>query len=318
MKRNMLLLMTLLFITATPVNATVIDVVTVGLGNMGHAGTGTDPLAPGEIIEIAIVLNHNPYDPVGSTYPSYDGYIIDTVGLDLHVLNIDGGATLEVPGIYNMNSERIGDDLGHHSEFTVWSQSGASDGTPEGYEPLIVDNAIAKMSGEVPGGVIKSDEDGGGGPGVLIWNLFVHNGENYQPILVDLTLQDPNSRYANYSNMAGTGPYPAGSWQPLQEADLGDLMIYTSAVDPPDCWMWWRGQCHGDTVGDDRIIGLGDFLAFKSAFGYDYPEPDYNPCADYDRNMGIDLGDFLIFKDAFKAGNVPGDCPPGGSWPIPE
>jgi hypothetical protein len=85
-------------------------------------------------------------------------------------------------------------------------------------------------------------------------------------------------------------------------------------VTGPDCWEW-DGQCQGDTVGNDKIIDLGDFLDFKEAFGNDYPTTDYNPCADYDRDGLINLGDFLVFKDAFKAGSVPGGCTPGGTWP---
>jgi hypothetical protein len=45
----------------------------------------------------------------------------------------------------------------------------------------------------------------------------------------------------------------------------------------PPCWDW-LGQCHGDTVGDDLVIALGDFQ---------------------------------VFKDAFAVGTVPGDCPKG-------
>lgn len=82
----------------------------------------------------------------------------------------------------------------------------------------------------------------------------------------------------------------------------------------PPCWLW-LGQCHGDTVGDDLTIDLSDFQAFKAAFGYDYPNANYDPCADYDRSGTIDLSDFQTFKTAFQSGTVPGDCTPGGTWP---
>jgi hypothetical protein len=221
MMKKVLALMLVLGMTSLA-NATVVDVVTVGMGDQGHAGTSTDPLYPSETIEIAIVLNFNPYDPVGSTYPSYDGYITDATGVDLHVT---GPGSLEVPGLYDKNSNRIGDDLKHHSEFSVWSQSGNNGATPAEYVPLIVDNAIAKMSGGVLEGVVKGNEDGGAGAGVLMWNLFIHC-EEYGPVTVDLTLQDINSRYANYSNMGGTDAYPPDSWTPLLESDLGDLVIH--------------------------------------------------------------------------------------------
>jgi hypothetical protein len=84
----------------------------------------------------------------------------------------------------------------------------------------------------------------------------------------------------------------------------------------PDCW-GWPGQCHGDTALNDLIIDLGDFQAFKAAFGYDYPHAKYNPCADYDRDGLINLGDFQTFKAAFGVGSVTGDCAAGGTWPPP-
>jgi hypothetical protein len=208
---------------ASLANATVIDVITVGEGSMGHAGTSNDPLYPSETIWIAIRLNHNPYP--GTSYPSYDGYITDAVGLDLHAT---GAGMLDVPYTITKNGLRH-DDLKHHSEFSVWSQSGADGYIYEGYEPpyvpLIVDNSIAKMAGGVLEGVIKADEDGGGGAGVLIWNLFIHcEGEGI--VNLDLTLQDPASRYAPYSNKTGTMEYPPGNWQPITEGDLGDLVIH--------------------------------------------------------------------------------------------
>jgi hypothetical protein len=83
---------------------------------------------------------------------------------------------------------------------------------------------------------------------------------------------------------------------------------------PPDCW-FWPGHCHGDTVGNDLIIDLSDFLDFKEAFGCTYPEPCYNPCADYDCDGDVDLADFLVFKEVFPVGTVPGDCEPCVIWP---
>jgi len=92
-----------------------------------------------------------------------------------------------------------------------------------------------------------------------------------------------------------------------------DVDIYVSTgscCTYPACWDW-DGQCQGDTVGDDKVIGIGDFLAFKAAFGHDKPDPLYDPCADYNRDGLIGIGDFLTFKAAFSAGTVPGGCPTG-------
>ena len=53
--------------------ATVIDVVTDGVGNYGHTGTISDPLVLGETLYFKITLVDFSY----SGFPSYDGYWID-------------------------------------------------------------------------------------------------------------------------------------------------------------------------------------------------------------------------------------------------
>jgi len=78
----------------------------------------------------------------------------------------------------------------------------------------------------------------------------------------------------------------------------------------PECWDW-LGQCQGDTVGNDLVIDLSDFFAFKAAFGADKGDANYDPCADYDRNGTIDLSDFFTFKASFAVGSVAGGCTQG-------
>ena len=203
--RKLLILM-LVFGLASLANATVIDVVTVGPGSLGHAGTEEDPLEESEIIAIQIVLNHNPY--VG--YPSYDGYFTDGVDLDLHVT---GAGSLGVV----MKTVKGGgetEDLQHHADFGVWAQS----------DPLIVGNAIASMSGGVLTGGIR----GTGDPTPLIWNLLIHcDGDG--PVNIDLTLND--GRYAPYGHPDGSPYYlyedpRNGTWTDMVEGDLGNLTIY--------------------------------------------------------------------------------------------
>ena len=213
-----LLIFMLVLAMASLANATVIDVIVKGVGDSGHAGTSGDRLVVGETIEIQIVLNYNQY----AGYASYDGYITDAMGVDLHV---SGSGTLSVPGI-EIKAGRIGDDLKYHTSFGAWSQSGTNDGTVEGYTPLIVSNQIAKMSGGVLTGFIAGDENGNppSSPTSLVWNLFITcTGESN--VALDLTLQDSASRYAAYTNGAGTAPYAPG-WVSLLESDLGDLTIY--------------------------------------------------------------------------------------------
>jgi hypothetical protein len=204
MMKKLLILM-LVFGLASLANATVVDVVTVGLGDMGHAGTEEDPLEESEIIAIQIILNHNPY----AGYPSYDGYFTDGVDLDLHVTGAGslGVVQLLKKGIYY-------DDLQHHADFAVWAES----------DPLIVGNAIASMSG----GVLTGGIHGAAGGTPLIWNLYIHcDGDG--PVNIDLTLND--GRYAPYGDPAGDPFYADfdprnGTWLAMVEADLGDLTIY--------------------------------------------------------------------------------------------
>jgi hypothetical protein len=191
------------------------EVQTVGVGSLGHAGTIEDPLEESEIIEIAIVLNNNPY----AGFPSYDGYVIDTMDVDLHV---SGAGTLDVPGLYGAKSPypRIGDDLGVHADWDVWSQSGTPDDpattTVNEYEPLIVGNQIAQLTGGSFSYII-------GKPAAvqLVWNLFVHcDGE--APVVIDLTL-NAGTAYWDYST---PGNLPYGASDTMTEGLLGDLTIY--------------------------------------------------------------------------------------------
>jgi hypothetical protein len=210
-----LLVVMLVFGMASLANAYVMEVVTVGVGSMGHAGTIEDPLEESEIIEIAIVLNHNPYQ--GS--PSYDGYTIDTLDVDLHV---SGAGTLSVPGIFSAKDPypRIGDDLGVHALWDVWSQSGTEDdpltiGVNE-YTPMIVNNQIAQLTGGSFSYII-----GKGGAEQLVWNLFIHC-DGSDPVVIDLTL-NAGTTYWPHSTPQG-GPY--GTPGIMTEGLLGDLTIY--------------------------------------------------------------------------------------------
>jgi hypothetical protein len=201
---------------ATMANAYVIEVVTDGTGDAGHAGTSGDPLVIGETIYIQIVLNNNPYP----LYPSYDGYVTDGMDLDLHV---SGPGTLDVPGIYGAKSPypRIGDDVGVHEDWDVWSQSGQADdpgttGVNE-YEPMIVSNQIAQLMGGSFGYIL-----GKYGPEPLVWNLYITASDEGE-VLVDLTLGGTTHVW-DFSTPSD-GPY--GTVYDAVEEDLGDLTIYT-------------------------------------------------------------------------------------------
>ncbi|MHC4575322.1 MAG: right-handed parallel beta-helix repeat-containing protein, partial [Planctomycetota bacterium] len=78
------------------------------------------------------------------------------------------------------------------------------------------------------------------------------------------------------------------------------------------CWNW-PTQCHGDADGNG-FVGGADFLAMKNAWYAVYPDPNYNPCADFDRDGQVKGSDFLILKEYWYT-SPPADCDCGGTWP---
>ena len=206
---------------ATIASATIIDVVSVDIGlSGGRTGTINDRLEPSDIIGLKIILTNNPY----TGYPSYDGYALDGMDLDLHVI---GNAALDVPHTLDKNDNIISDDLGYDARFGVWGQSGDSDGTVGGYVPMIVGNSIASMNGGVLSGVIASQN---GTTTDLVWDLLLHC-DGFGDVIVDLTLAG-STRVGDYTNPSSSIFYPVGSEYFATEADLGDLTVYQVIPEP--------------------------------------------------------------------------------------
>ncbi|MHC4455714.1 MAG: PEP-CTERM sorting domain-containing protein [Planctomycetota bacterium] len=165
------------------------------------------------LIDIEIILNHNPYPG----FSSYDGYVLDAMNIDLHV---SGAGSLGVV----MKTTKTGDvvDLKHHAGFDMWSQS----------DPLIVNNQIAQLMGGSMGYILGSAPPYGTGPASpptkLVWNLTVRcvGGDN---IFLDLTLAG-TTHYWNYTNTTG-GPY--GPDYNATEDDLGGLVLHTGPIPEP-------------------------------------------------------------------------------------
>ena len=188
MKKLLVLMLVLGLVTMA--NATIIDVVQVGLGDMGHSGTELDPLELSETIDIKLVLNHYP-----SAYGSqYDGYALSSMDLDLHIIG---------KGSLGGTVNKVG-DIWHNNGFGAWGDSGI---TPTGVDQM--------------GGVASPIIAGSAGGTDLVWNLTVHC-DGPGPITIDLTLNGL-SEYSNSSDGAGN------MWPPIvamTEASLGDLVIY--------------------------------------------------------------------------------------------
>jgi hypothetical protein len=94
--------------------------------------------------------------------------------------------------------------------------------------------------------------------------------------------------------------------------DIGADEVYF-----PNCWNC-QCQCHGDGDCTDDVKGA-DFLALKDSWYSSYPAPNYDACADFDRNGEVKGSDFLILKQYWYQ-NPPTDCICCGedaecSWP---
>jgi len=106
-----------------------------------------------------------------------------------------------------------------------------------------------------------------------------------------------------------------------RDNDCDGLVDYNDSdcVDIPRCWTF-PGQCHGDTNNDDRL-NLDDLTAVVEAWQTMYPNPAYNPCADFDRDGRVWMFDLAILTNWWPSQpnppypDVPQDCPPGGIWP---
>lgn len=103
--------------------------------------------------------------------------------------------------------------------------------------------------------------------------------------------------------------------------DCDGLVDYNDSdcVDIPLCWTA-PGQCHGDTNNDGKL-NLDDLAALVEAWRTVYPNPAYNPCADFNRDGLVNFIDLNILVRWWPSQpnppypDVPADCAPGGVWP---
>ncbi len=150
---------------ASLVNASVIAVEPNGVGSMLNAGTSTDPLEIGEVLNLKIMLQNVP----GSGIPgvSYEGYVLSSLDIDLHVTG---------PGILAEKGTALKNQMKHNSQFGAWTEP----------EPAVVANGIANFGGTGPVAGIQAYPN----DALLVWNLIITcTGEGQ--VLIDLTLHGP-------------------------------------------------------------------------------------------------------------------------------
>jgi len=189
MKKFLVLLLVLGLVSVS--NATVLDVVTDGVGSAGHLGTSGSRLDMGETINLKIVLNLNAYQG----YPSYNGYGLSSIDLKLYATGNTIGAA--------------SNDKGGNPQ--VYANAGLS---PFSFTKDAT--GFAQLTG-----VALTPIRSTGGTSI-VWNLkFTAGtaGEN----LVNLSLKGL-TEYADYLLKSGAGPY--GSWKAAVESDLGDLTLF--------------------------------------------------------------------------------------------
>lgn len=73
-----------------------------------------------------------------------------------------------------------------------------------------------------------------------------------------------------------------------------------------ECWNC-RTQCHGD-ANCDWFVNVTDFMILTNAWETRYPEPEYDPRADFNRDGAVDYYDQQILEE-WWASSPPADCP---------
>jgi predicted outer membrane repeat protein len=209
-------------------------------------------------------------------------------------------------------------------------------GIYNGYStPLTIDNSILWVDSALDGPEISLEECElfvnnsileGGEPNIFVWgNVSIHenNLSTADPnIDADGRIVDGNSPARDAGDNSKVPPCVTTDLDghPRFYGDAVDLGAYefhnpgydNSGPPAPSCWSS-PTQCHGDH-DDTGDVKASDMLALKNAWYKSYPEPDYNPCADFDRDGRIGGADFLILKANWYK-SVPADCPPAGNWP---
>ena len=206
MKKILALLMFLGMVSVA--NATVIDVVTAGLGDQGHAGTAGDPLAAGEIIPLKVVLNNNPYMYEGTPYPAYDGYFLSSAGYELTVSSNGALEPLFVPGgppfYIDTYKVSVHANMKDTSTFT---------------DPYVIGNVLDFEA--------VANPDIGPGPVDIMWDFFV-TASGAGPIVIDVDLILPTD-LLGYLLVADYEMFPGETertYRTMVQADFGSLDLY--------------------------------------------------------------------------------------------
>jgi hypothetical protein len=194
---------------ATMANATVIDVVTVGEGDMGNAGTELDPLDIGESIEIKLLLNFNL-----APHPPQDGYLLSSLDV---TINVSGGGEMDA-GFWYYGAP-IWQKHGQFSPFVVNDSYDATEWDS-------IDDGLDQVTGVAMDPIYPATTAGAD----LVWDLII-TATSTTDITIDLvagTTELGGGEYSPYSDITRDQPKPdPPGWVAMTNGDLGDLTIYT-------------------------------------------------------------------------------------------
>ena len=189
--KKLLVLMLVLGI-ASMASATIVDVVTMGNGTAGHAGTVSDPLdQTGETINVKLVLNYNPH-PTYPIYPSYNGYQLSSLDWNLDVTN----ATLSILTMTD-GTIKATKRIGNISPF--------SNDTPTSTGIHNITGVCNPALPSVSGGLD------------LIWDIVITPDGTGDDVVVNLSPDDTASSYY---------PYKGQSPATMGDSDYLDLTVY--------------------------------------------------------------------------------------------
>jgi hypothetical protein len=89
----------------------------------------------------------------------------------------------------------------------------------------------------------------------------------------------------------------------------------------PPCWAWSpdSNQCWGDS-DDSGTVTTVDFGALRFSWYKTYPDPNYNPCADFDRSGQVNTRDFSSLLHNWYKTPIDPNCvgARGMGWPCPS
>ncbi|MHC4153981.1 MAG: S8 family serine peptidase [Planctomycetota bacterium] len=90
------------------------------------------------------------------------------------------------------------------------------------------------------------------------------------------------------------------------DPEIGAYEVYY-----PSCWNCLT-QCHGD-ADCSGTVNSTDHAAMMAAFFESYGDPDYNPCADFNKDGNVNFTDLSILTVYYDTSPDP-NCDCGGTW----